>query len=175
MSKTSSTSPGELETDLQQALAGVQSVFQPGQTYLLGRVTYTGQQIAQTIMAWLALFVAASDAKTAQKTAIRQRRAIQPSAQAFLELLHALVSSQYGANGEELVKFGFKPKQPATPLTPGQRVIKQVKSEETRQKRGTLGSRQKKAVVGGTPPSVTVTSTGEAQIQPPQGGSKTGP
>jgi hypothetical protein len=163
MSKVNGTTPGKLEKELQQALAGVQSVLQAGQTYLLGRANYTGLQMAQAITAWLAVFVGARDAKTALMAAIRQRRDAEPLAKAFLGFLRALVSSQYGDSAEELLSFGFKPKRKPTPLTPEQRVMKKAKLEATRKKRGTLGSRQKKLVHGETPASITITSDGGVQ------------
>jgi len=53
---------------------------------------------------------------------------------------------------------GQSPGRKAAPLTGEARVLKAAKAKATRQKRGTLGSRQKDAITGTAPGAVTVTN-----------------
>jgi hypothetical protein len=174
MSSTVSHGPGKLQQKLQLALQGVQSMLQPGSNYVLGGTSYTGTSLYQLLAAWAAVFTAAITAQSAAKTALAQRRAIEPAVRAFLQVLHEFVTSQYGATSQDLTKFGFTPKKVAKPLTSEQQVVKKVKAKQTREERGTLGSNQKKSVHAATPSAVTITDNGVAQIVTPPGGTKSG-
>jgi hypothetical protein len=66
----------------------------------------------------------------------------------------ATLQTQVGRESEALSSFGFRPRKEPTPLTTEQQAAKVAKARQTRQKNGTLGARQKKALDAGngTPP-----------------------
>jgi len=160
MSKTKVTSPGGLEQQLQDVQGGVQAVLQPTQTYVLAGMSYTGQAIAQMIAAWLAVFAAFTTAKRTEQTALAQRRLIEPAVKAFVGVLHDFIVSQYGAESQVLTQFGFQPKKKAEPLDAEKLVLRKARAKATRQKRGTMGSRQKASIKGQITGSVTVNADG---------------
>jgi hypothetical protein len=166
-----SDTPGALELKLQFALVGVQALLLPAQTYVLGGVSYTGQVVAQMIVAWLASFTAHDDAKRNEKTTLEARRQIEPQAAAFLKVLQDFATNQWGANSQEITRFGFEPRKKAEPLTGDKLVLRTARANATRKARGTRGSRQKAAIKGEVPNDVTVHGDGTA-APPPQGGAK---
>jgi len=161
---------GDFEQQLQAAYNGVLAVLQPGTTYVLAGVSYTGQAIGQMLAAWIAVIAAYTDAKRNEQTELAQRRQIEPAALAFLKVLHDFVVGQFGATSQELTKFGFEPRKKAAPLTGKQLVIRTAKSDATRQKRGTLGSRQKASIHGEAPTSVVINPESTPSSPPPTGG-----
>jgi hypothetical protein len=69
-----------------------------------------------------------------------------------------------GHDSEDLTKFGFKPTKPKKPLTSEQKAIKAAKAKLTRQKRGTLGKKQKAAIKETANPTVTIGPDGKVAI-----------
>ena len=174
MASKNESNPGQVEEDLQEGLKGAQALLQSTQSYVLGGISYTGLQVVQMLTAWLALFTAYTSAKSAAKTALSLRQASEPSARAFLKVLHAFAVAQYGATSENLRLFGFEPEKPRKSLSAEKQVIKNVKTKQTREERGTLGSNQKKSVTAATPSAVTINENGAAQVLTPPGVTKTG-
>jgi len=170
MTKSNDKNPGSVERSLDAAYDGVQALLQPTTTYVLAGVSYTGQAIIQMIAAWVAVFTAYEDAQRTEKTALAQRRQIEPAVRAFLKVLHAFATSQYGAESQELTKLGFQPQKQAKPLDSEQLVLRKSRANATREERGTKGSRQKDAIHGATDASVTVKPDGTSSTTTPSGG-----
>ena len=173
--KKNVNNPGELEDDLQNALEGSKNLLQQTQSYVMGGIGYTGLQVVQMLTAWLAFFTAYTSAKSAAKTALTQRRSIEPAARAFLKVLQDFAKAQFGATSESLRQFGFEPEKARTPLTAEEQVIRKVKAKQTREERGTLGSVQKKSVHAAAPAAITIDQNGVAQAVTPPGATKSGP
>jgi hypothetical protein len=91
-----------------------------------------------------------SDVDAARATArakVAAERADMPALRAFTGALVAYVKATFGGSPEVLADFGIVPKAPA-PRTAVAKAAAAAKGKATRLARGTLGSKQKKAVKG---------------------------
>jgi hypothetical protein len=167
MSVGNTKNPSALEVKLGAIAKGIQTLLQPGTTYVVSGSTMTGAAMAQLIVAWLAAFSAHEAAVSQETTTLKARKAIEPQARAFCEGFYAFCVNQYGADSVTLKQFGFTPKKPRAKLTSQQQVIASAKATATRQERGTLGKKQKQAVKSPTPASVTVKTPVSKKAAPP--------
>jgi len=72
-----------------------------------------------------------------------------------------------GADNQLLAQWGFVVSKPRKPLTSEEKVLRAAKAKLTRQKRGTLGKRQKAAIKQTTTPDVLVSADGTSQVTVP--------
>ena len=70
----------------------------------------------------------------------------------------------FGRESEELVKFGFTPARPRPEPTIEQKARSAAKARETREKRHTLGSRQKRDLKATETPAISIPPSGPMQI-----------
>jgi len=167
MSSQNPDSPGAFERKLTALQNGIQTELPASETYNILGQTYTRDQLAQKTGGYLAASTAAREARSAERTAKQARDRVKPEATEFVNAVHAYLVGRLGETNESLKDFGFTPRKKAAPLTGEERVLKAAKAKATRQKRGTLGSRQKAAITGTAPSAVTVTNPDAGTTPPP--------
>jgi hypothetical protein len=164
-----SSDPGAFEKQLETLQAGVAADLPAGETFTVLGTQYTPVTLAAAVGAFLALWQGARLAHSAATTAVQARDKALAQAVELVNAVHALLEARLGSGSEDLKEFGFNPKKKPAPLTGDERVAKAAKAKATREARGTLGSRQKAAVEGTPPGSVTVSTESGAKA-PPSGG-----
>ncbi len=155
----------ELRADT--AIQGLQMALPPNVTQLvLGGVPYT---IPNLIGFFQGLEQPWKDARKAHLI-IRQVMQDRPNDEKLLldalANLKGALTGVLGHESESLTKFGFKPTKRRTPLTSEQKTVKAAKAKLTRQKRGTLGKKQKAAIKETATPTVTINPDGKVEITP---------
>src|SRR5579871_5762813 len=160
---TKRPSPTRLGRVVGQAYDGVKAELKDGLSFSVGGVTYTTAELIAKLASYESLFTAARDDKLALETSLKARDQALPELATFLTSLHAALIGVYGPESSELVKFGFKPRKKAAPLTSEQALARATKAKATRAKRGTLGSKQKAAVKATGTPIITAVMPGAAE------------
>ncbi len=84
----------------------------------------------------------------------------------FLTDLEAGLVAVLGVDSQVLVQFGFSPRKKRQKLSPEKNVLRAAKARLTRQKRHTLGSRQKEALGTTETPPVTIAPDGTVVATP---------
>jgi hypothetical protein len=111
------------------------------------------KQVQDDVQPW-------KDARAAH-AALRQFTQDRPAASQKLGALIAdakiAITTIVGRENEVLTNFGFKPQKRRKPLTSDQKAIRAAKARLTRQKRHTLGSKQKAALKATETPVLDVT------------------
>jgi hypothetical protein len=155
------TVPHGIELRADAVIQGLQTALPPSVTQLVvGSVTYAVPDLIKYVQTveqpW-------KDARAAHAV-LRQIMQSRPKVyQELLDLLANIKASLQGLLGhdsEALTRFGFKPNKRRKPLTVEQKALRAAKAKLTRQKRGTLGKRQKAAIKTTTTPSITISSSG---------------
>lgn len=162
-----SSTPGGLELKLDDALSGVQQQLVAGSTLQINGAAMTQAQLVTQLSGYLAPFTAAANEKTAYAQAIKARKAVEPPAREFLIQLKAALVALLGRGNPLLEKFGMLAKLPSKPSVQTA-LLAAAKRKLTRAKRGTLGKKQKAAIVLLGTPSVSVGAEG-ATVQPSVG------
>ena len=148
-------------TELRSLLAGLASI-ETIPTATLASQTYTQEQL-------LARVQVSIDAETKVQTLAGELRdariardAVKQREAEFLSGIRRLVQGWYLGSHVDLHKYGMTPKKPPSKRTGEQRALMTAKNRSTREKRGTLGPKQKKAIHGDV--------TGVVITPDPQGG-----
>jgi hypothetical protein len=115
-------------------------------------VSYSKADLTKLILGWIAIFAAVNQALTAYHDAVKTRNSVEPIVRAFLENLLGALEQAVGTSETALALYGFKPKKPRTPLTVDEKASQLQKIRATRQKNGTMGADQKKALDKGVAP-----------------------
>ena len=157
-------SPSGLLQKIQNALNGVQQVLPAGSAVSMNGQTVTQAQLVTQLTGLLPKFTAATDAKTAFALAVQQRKTAEPDVLEFLAQLRAALVAFYGRGSPSLEKFGMSAKLP-TSQTSQTAILAAAKRTLTRQKRGTLGKKQKAGIKAIGTPQVSVGESG-VQIAP---------
>ena len=164
----------ELRADM--AIDGLLTALPPDVTQLvLGTVTY---KVPDLIAFFQGLEQPWKEVRTARIT-IRQVIQNRPTDYKLLNdalaNLKGALSGVLGHASENLTKFGFKPTKTRKPLTAEQNALRAAKAKLTRQKRGTLGKRQKAAIKETAAPTVTIGPDGKSVITPASSGAPAAP
>ena len=150
-----------MELRLDTAIKGCTTAFPPGITALQVRnVSFNQADLNTKLVSLDQPFKDARAAHASLRQFASQRSDITKAGEQFLADLKAALGGAVGADSQLLTQWGFKPKKPAKPLTSEQKVLRAAKAKLTRQKRGTLGKRQKAAIKNTTTPNVVVSSGG---------------
>ncbi len=163
----SENSPGGLMQKIQTALAGVQQALPDGSSLTMNGQVVTKAQLVAQLSGLLPPLTAVTDARSAHAKAIQAREAAEPNAREFLAQLRAALVSFYGRGSTSLLDFGMSAKKPAVP-TSRTAILAAAKRTLTRQKRGTLGSKQKASIKAIGTPQVSISESG-VQITPAAG------
>ncbi|HZV02163.1 MAG TPA: hypothetical protein VFF73_35975 [Planctomycetota bacterium] len=106
----------------------------------------------------------------AAKAVIRQfsidKKGHKETAGQLLDDLKVTMSSQHGAESEQLVSMGFKPRRKRRPLTSQQAADANEKRQKTRKERGVMGRKQRAALKFEGDVTVRVAPDGSAEIVP---------
>jgi hypothetical protein len=164
MTIQSGKNPGGLLKKIQNALNGVQQELPAGTTVSMSGQTVTQAQLVTQLSGMLPKLTAVMDAKTAHALAVQARKAVEPDAWEYLATLRAALVAFYGRGSPTLEKFGMSAKKPA-PQTLQTATLAAAKRTLTRQKRGTLGKRQKASIKAVGTPQVSIGESG-VQIAP---------
>jgi hypothetical protein len=160
----SGNSPGGLQLKIQSALVGVQQVLPTGTSLQISGQAVTQAQLVTQLSGYLPVVAAVADAKAAYAQTVQARVAAEKNIREFLAQLRAALVAFYGRNSPALGKFGMSAKTPAA-QTSQTALIASAKRTLTRQKRGTLGKKQKASIKAVGTPQVSLGASG-VQITP---------
>jgi len=155
------------ELRLDTLIEGLQTAIPAGITSL--PVRGAGTKIADCVTQAQALVAPWKTVRVARTTisgVMVNRTGDQEAARVFLTDMKTALSAVLGVDNQALAAFGFKPKKPTPTLTPAEKVLRAAKAKLTRQKRNTMGSRQKAALRTTGTPVVTIGPDGTL-IAPP--------
>ncbi len=149
------TAPKALYEDFLKLIQGFQTAFPTGGSLVVNGKTATQAQLVQLCQAAIAPMAAAADAKAAFLIAKAANEAAVPGSKELFQQLKGALIGTLGRKNPELAKFGLAPHAPKA-LTPEQKQIRSAKAKVTRQKRHTLGPRQKAGIKADGVPTVTI-------------------
>jgi hypothetical protein len=148
-----------LLSKIQNALAGVQQNLPSGSSLLINGQTMTQAQLVTQLSGYLPVVSAVTSATVALRKAVQARVVIEPEIREFLVLLRAALVAFYGRNSPSLGDFGMSANKPASPTTQTA-IIAVAKRTITRQKRGTMGKKQKASIKAIGTPQVSIGASG---------------
>ena len=155
----------ELRADT--AVNGLQTALPPTVTQLvLGTVPYTIPNLVKYFQGLEQPWKDARDAHAVIRQVMQNRPEDYKLLLDALTNLKGALSGVLGHDSEDLTKFGFKPTKARKPLTSEQNAVRAAKAKLTRQKRGTLGKKQKAAIKETAAPTVTISPDGKTVITP---------
>ena len=157
--------PKGLEQQLLTAQNGVATELTVKSSLTVAGVTMTQAQIESKIDALVQPFVDARNAQHAFQAAVVAREQGMAAAREFFAALHTAIVAQFGRRSPLLVAFGFKPATVRSKSS-AENLQAAAKAKVTREKRNTLGKRQKAALRAEGPQQVTVTTAGEIVVGP---------
>ncbi len=164
------------ELDVQLALKGLTTSPPQQSSFTIGSVSMTLPDLVTKFQGMEAKFSSRQDL---EMQLANVRAAIGQTAKAdaqFLRDFRFCFRGMLGAENEQLLTYGIKPLKKARKLTAEERTLAVARNRATRQKRGTLGSRQKAAIRADAPSTVNVVrdaTGGSTQTPPASGGNKT--
>jgi hypothetical protein len=164
MTNISENSPSGLLQKIQNALAGVQKVLPDGSSLSMSGQTVTKAQLVTQLTGLLPPLTSVTDAKSTYAQAVQARKLAEPNAREFLAQLRAALVAFYGRGSPSLSDYGMSAKKPAA-QTSKTAILAAAKRTLTRQKRGTLGSKQKAGIKAIGTPQLSVGESG-VQITP---------
>jgi len=167
MSNQNGSSPSGLQLKIQNALTGVQQALPTGTALQINGQAATQAQLITQLTGFLSTLSTVTDAKAAFMTALQSRVAGEQNMREYHVQLRAALVAFYGRNPAALGKYGMSAKKPA-PQTSQTALLAAAKRTLTRQKRGTLGKKQKASIKAVGTPQVSVGATG-VQITPAAG------
>ena len=151
------SAPKGFRLSVQQMLQGVQTVLPAGSSLPAASGAVSQATMVSQMQAVLQAYQAVSDGEVQlQETRGTFSAQLSTFHQQYTVLKNLLIG-YFGAGSPQLAKFGLKPRAKARTLTPEQQVARKVRSKATRELRGTLGSREKQAVVFNGTVSVSAT------------------
>lgn len=160
---TQNRPPAGLELKLTQALKGLQTVLPQGGGLQIGTTTLTQAQLVAKVQADLAPFEAARAEKTLYLNKLQAKVDSEAASREFLAQLKGALIAFLGRGNPLLADFGFNPVRTKV-LTSAAKVLAAAKRSVTRQKRGTLGSKQKQAIRALGTPAVTLGAGGTTVV-----------
>jgi hypothetical protein len=153
------------ELRLDSAINGCANAFPPGfQTLPIRNVSYAQADINKKLVALDAPFKGARSAHATLRQFTQGKPQSVKDAEQFLSDLKSALSAALGADNQLLAQWGFKPTKARKPLTVEQKVMRAAKAKLTREKRGTLGSKQKSAIKVTANPDVLIAGTGATTV-----------
>ena len=163
----SGNSPLGLQLKIQSALGGVQQMPATDGPLRINGQTMTQAQLVTQLSGYLPAFTAAANAKTSHAQAVQARRATEVDARSFLQQLRRALVANYQVGSPVLATFGMSAKLPAAQSSQTA-ILAAAKRTLTRQKRGTMGKKQKASIKAVGTPQVSVSASG-VQITPAAG------
>lgn len=134
-------------TELRSLLAGLKTNATDHPSTLAGQ-TYTDGQLIARVQVSLDAEAKVQTLKNDLHDALIECDEVRARETEFLKGVRALVQGRHLGSHTTLQDFGMVPKKPPTKRTGEQRVVMTAKNRATREKRGTLGPKQKAAIRG---------------------------
>src|SRR5580704_14129454 len=152
-----------IELQYDTLLVGLQTLS-PTQQLSIESVSYTPATLSTLITQMDSVHKTVRSLRVQLQTAIGTRRTQKPRDRQLIAAVRATIVGLLGDESPDLVNFGFKPRRTRTPATVEEKALAVARAKDTREKRGTLGAKQKAAIHGDQPQSVTVTPAGGMTI-----------
>jgi hypothetical protein len=141
--------PKGFRSELQLMLQGWQELIPSDSTLMSAGSSLSEAAVLAQLQGYLGAYTALDTSATAGKQARNQVASQLAEARKYYAALKAAVTTYFGAESPQLVKFGLKPKKVRAPLTTEQLSVRTAKARATRKLRGTKGSVQKAAIKAG--------------------------
>lgn len=144
--------PGTTLGLLNQLVGGLGTKPPGGATSMVVDAQSTAMaDVVAELKGYEATYQAEADAKATLAAAHQARLKLEPKALPRVRLIIEALKGMMGPNNPALTNLGIEPEKVPAPLTAEKQVIKAAKNAATRKARGTLGSKQKKAIKGQVP------------------------
>jgi len=170
-----STAKG-LELKADNVIQGLQTAVPTGITQLLvDKTVYQIPDLITKVQGLVQPWKTSRAARTTIRTVSATRKSDTENLENFLAALKIGLSAAVGRDSEVLTSFGFKPYKKAKARTSEENALAAAKAKLTRQKRGTLGKKQKAAIQPATTPTVEISPQGGTTITPGSGGTSQPP
>jgi hypothetical protein len=157
-----------MEQQLDTAIDGCNNGFPPGvPTINIRGIVYGPADLKTKLETFDNPFKNARAAHAALHQFTSEKPALVAEAREFLNDLKMALGGAAGANNQFLASWGFPVKKARKPLTSEEKLLRAAKAKLTRQKRGTLGKRQRAAIKQTATPSVQVNSDGTSVVLAP--------
>ncbi len=158
-----------MELDVQLALKGLGASPPPQSSFIIGASSYTLADLTTKLQGMATVFQGRRDL---EQQLANVRALIKQNAQAYVRFMRDLrqcFRGMLGSQNQQLHAYGIKPLNDHRKLTAEQRTLASARNRATRQKRGTLGRKQKAAIRADAPESVNVVrDVPRAPAAPPQ-------
>ena len=141
--------PKGFRSELQLMVQGWQELIPSDSTLMSAGSSLNGAAVLAQLQGYLEAYTALDASVTAGRQARNQAASQQAEARKYYAALKAVVTTYFGADSPQLVKFGLSPKKVRAPLTTEQLSVRTAKARATRKLRGTKGSVQKAAIKAG--------------------------
>lgn len=164
-----------VELRLEAARVGVSQAFPPVPQVVVAGKSYTQADLQARIDQELKPWKDAREAHATLRQFTKDKPQLTKAAEEFLAGVEAAAVAQFGRASETLTQYGFKPLKPRRQLTVEEKIQRVAKAKLTRQKRGTLGKKQRAAIKAEGTPAVSVTPDGEMHVSSDDGSSATPP
>jgi hypothetical protein len=153
-------------SDDQKLIAGILKHLATS-TLTIGGKAYLGTTLVSLLQPRIDAGQASIAARAASRNAVVADDGVLAETNALVVQLKQTLKLMFGNDAATLADFGSTPRKTPQPLTAAQKVARADKARATRKARGTLGSKQKKAITG----AITAPAT---PASPAPGGSVNG-
>jgi len=147
-------------------IAGTQAHLANLVTLMFASGSFTPAQVEAQLLLLFTLRADVEAAKATVKEKIAAEKAQRAALVSFQDEFIAFVKATFSNSPAVLADFGLSPKKAPTPLTVEQMAAAKAKRDATRKARGTMGSKQKRAVKGDVT-GVTITPVSNAAHSAP--------
>jgi hypothetical protein len=141
----------------QRIIDALGEYFTSTATITLGKKVYKVKDLQQQFQAEVDAAKVTQSAKTAYQQAAKAEAKVSTQITPLYKLLRGAIVSQFGPTSDEVAGFGFTPKEPQTDVAT--KVLAIEKREATRLARGTKGSKQRQAIKGNVPATVSAATS----------------
>lgn len=135
------------QTSYQALVSGLQSTFQPTDTFNVPGGTLTRDQIIVQLNTFITAAEATKAARQQWLTAVAGERSTLSDVTPLRQSIRSILQGRFGKEGPALSSFGFSPTKPVK-KTVQIKAAAAVKTAATREARHTMGTVQKKTVKG---------------------------
>lgn len=149
------------ELRLDQAEKGVTVSLPAGVPHVTVRgVVCSQDDVLETIRGFNAPWKEAREAHAVLRRFTAQKARLTKEVASYLGDLCASFAAVLGRESEELANYGFRPLKRRRAATVEEKVLRTAKARLTREKRGTLGKQQRRAIQADTPDRVVIEPDG---------------
>ena len=144
-------------------LAGMAKQFPDGTEVLhFGGKKRTVDEVTALLRGFVALRDAVLAAQAAEKTRVQAAQAQEPALLEFVAEVEQFVRTLCGKRADLLAGFGLEPPREPTPMTAEAKAIANARRQATREARGIVSKKARRAVRGGVTAKLVVTPVPDA-------------